>query len=264
MISDEELLLLSQRGLIAGPGEKEEAFLERVKAFLAPHSHVGDKISSEEWNSARQRTKELFGVEVDWVAGFYSKQDLPLWQGAVTWIEEGSAPLIQLRPTLRHRALLGIYKRNEILAHESIHAARTAFEEPRFEELLAYQTSSSCWRRYFGPLFRSNWETMLFFFSLMLFPLFQIALFFLGIDLLWLLPLPFLAPAYFLIRLIAAQRTFLRCCKALQEATTSPLHVLLRLTDDEISQIAAKKEIKKSKNSLRWRQINLAYFQKRR
>lgn len=49
--------------------------------------------------------------------------------------------------------------------HESLHAVRIGFNEPRFEEVLAYYYSKSRWRRFFGPLFRKP-SHALFFISL--------------------------------------------------------------------------------------------------
>ena len=193
-----------RRGLIRGPREDEEAFARRC-AQCQP-------IAGEEWAIAHRRTQELFGFTVDWVPLTYSNQKLPFWEGAATWISETGLPHIQLRKAFKKGRHLG-YSRDEILAHESVHAARMAFDEPRFEEIIAYQTSKSPLRRFFGPLFRRTWESALFMTALTLTPFFLPSL---------------VIPAYFFFRLLRNQMIFRRCRKK------HPLSVIIGLTDREI------------------------------
>ena len=54
------------------------------------------------------------------------------------------------------------YTRRELLAHEMSHIGRMMFQEPKYEEVLAYMTSPSLFRRWIGPLFSQNWEMMIF------------------------------------------------------------------------------------------------------
>ena len=42
------------------------------------------------------------------------------------------------------------------------------FEEPQFEELLAYRNSPAAWRRWLGPIVEAPWESLLFMLSLLL------------------------------------------------------------------------------------------------
>ncbi|MGH2613117.1 MAG: hypothetical protein ACRDFB_08750, partial [Rhabdochlamydiaceae bacterium] len=129
------------------------------------------------------------------------------WEGAIFWTTH-----IQLHPTLQTKNLYG-NSLTDILHHESIHAAREAFHEPQFEEMLAYSISPSRWKQVLGPLFQRLWE----------FPLFMLSLFF-----------PFTLPisAFFLLRLFIKQLLFHRVKKKL------PLPVLLCLTDREIRTLA--------------------------
>lgn len=196
-----------QRGLIPGPDEDEKTFLERVSRLTA---------QSPNQEESHAITRHLFGFSVDWVPVFYSNQKLPFWEGAAIWI--GETPSIQLRENFKKGSYLG-YRREEVLAHEAVHAARVAFEEPRFEEILAYQTSKSRLRRWAGPLFRKPWESALF--------MVLLVLAFLGYC--W---IPLAVLGWLSVRLTWAQWTLQRCLKKL------PLSLIVCLTDTEIRKFA--------------------------
>lgn len=191
-MNKELLLAYFKRGLIPGPSETEEAFLNRVEASPA----------RPEWNEVPPLAS-VWGFSIDWVPLVYSKKKLLPWEGAIFWSDH-----IQLHPKLQTQNLFG-NSQTEILHHESIHAARIAFNEPAFEEFLAYATSQSKWKRFLGPLFTRIWE----------FPLFALSLFSL-----WTLPVPL----FFLVRLIQKHIVFHRA----QKKFTFP--ILLCLTDNEI------------------------------
>jgi hypothetical protein len=242
-LDDAELLALDARGLFPGPDEEEEAFCARVRA--APLPLPGTPLPEEHWEGARQTTRRLYGCAVDWVPACYSNRRLPWWQGAAAWIC-GTRSFIQLREGLRQGRYLGIYSRDEVLAHEAAHACRSAFSEPRFEEVFAYQTSKSAFRRYAGPLFQRPWEAAVWM------ALAAIAF--------W-TPLPLLAGcAACLGRLIYYQRALRLCLKRLASQLRDPsqaLAVAFRLTDREILQ-AARGRLTPTP-TLRWRLLRF-YF----
>lgn len=149
-MNDEELLRFFRRGLIPGPAESEESFLARV--INSP------QLSYTEWQDVSVKTFSLFGCAIDWMPITYSNRRLAWWEGAATWISD--TPFIQLRSGLQKGKYLG-YERTEILAHEAIHAARIKFDEPQFEEMLAYSVSKENWKRFLGPLFSRSWEPFL-------------------------------------------------------------------------------------------------------
>lgn len=194
MIADADLLALAKRGLIPGPAEPEDEFLKRA-AKSKP-------LGQEAWDEASDITAALYGIQVDWVPCTYSNKKLPFWEGAATWVsEEGTS--IQLRTNFKKGRYFG-YAQKEVLSHEAVHAARCKFVEPRFEEILAYRTSSNGFRRWFGPLFRRPWESITF---LLFFPF--------GL--------------YLLFRLLRDQSLFARCLKSFS------LPAILCMTDAEIA-----------------------------
>jgi hypothetical protein len=146
---------------------------------------------------------------------------------------------------------------------------RLMFDEKRFEEILAYQTSKNRFRRYFGPLFSSPTESKIFL-ALMLVPLlaFWAEIIFDGdlyAGILFLLP-PFTL-GFGIFRLHRSQRIFAKALRHLQKITTDPFEVAIRLTDVEMELFAKSTPediysfagIQKD-TSLRWKQLFLAYF----
>jgi hypothetical protein len=190
-LSTDELLSLFRRGLIPGPSETEAEFLARASS----------KSPLPEWSSIPPLPPQ-WGFSVDWVPLIYSKKNLLPWEGALCRDTH-----IQLHPRLQTKSLFG-NTLTQILHHESVHAVREAFDEPQFEELIAYRTAPTAWKRFIGPLFSRVWE----------FPLFTASLFF--------LPLACPIPLFFCLRLLYKQFLFHR--------NKLPLPILLCLTDQEI------------------------------
>lgn len=155
MIENASLLGYFQRGLIPGPDESEEAFLQRVEQ--------AQTLSHFEW----KEVSSAFGFVIDWVPISYSNHKISWWEGAATWISEDRLPSIQLRTSFKKGSFLG-YSRSDVLAHEAVHAARTRFEQPQFEEVLAYSTAPQAWKRFFGPLFSRTWEPLVLLLSVVL------------------------------------------------------------------------------------------------
>ncbi len=249
MIEEKELLSLNAQGMIPGPGESEEAFMARVK-ILKSHSRL-DALPRAHWNLSRHRLIELFDFEPECLAAFYSNRSLTPWQGAATWIEEGNIPLIQLREGFRKGSYLG-YGRSEILSHEAIHAARSAFDEPMAEEFFAFMASETPWRRMLGPILRRPWEAWLFLSTLF------IGLFFpLGSGISALLAI------MALVRLARLHRRMGKASQCLLMALGSvkkARSVLFRLTDAEIKKFAKGEEFfsyARKQSCLRWRLLQL-------
>jgi len=267
-MSDEELLQLNQEGFIPGPQETEILFLERVKKtkeyFLAkswiPRSH---------WDWAKLRVKDLFDFEPRWLPVFYSNQGLAPWEGAAAWIEGGSIQAIQLRQGLKKGRYLGLYDRDEILAHEAVHGARCAFEESGNEEWFAYLTSEKKWRRALGPILRRPGEIWPF-----------LAAAFGGICCQWaaiywenlelVSKICFWIACFWIVlgfwRLIRHHQRLKQASKAALHWTGSPARaraLLFRLTDREIELFAKGTDLKEyveKQSCLRWKLIRLAYL----
>lgn len=242
MIKDEELLDYNKRGLFPSPEESEAAFLERVSRVKKEYEAVDIP---------------YYDIAPDWIPIIYKNKDLAFWEAAATWIAPEGVT-IQIKKNL----LSSLYSEEEILRHELIHAVRATFNEPKFEEFLAYRTSLKKWRQIFGPIFQSHWEAYPFLLLLFV-PL-------LGVFGFLLVLAGFL---FLFVRLFKRHQTLARCAKKLeslleQKEETWPM--ILRLTDAEITlfslasiekirdYIATQKQI-----SLRWKILALNYHLRR-
>lgn len=230
-MTDEELLLLNESGFIPGPDESEEVFRQRVESTNQAFFKLGVRaIPPAHWDWVGNTLKELFDFTPSCLPAFYSNRSLRPWQGAAAWVERGQILAIQLREAFKKGSFLGIYQRSEILAHESVHAARSAFPVDPWDEFFAYMTSDSAWRRVLGPIIRRPWEVWPF----LIFCLFGaiVPVFFLGAAV-W--------ASLGFYRLIRSHRVLQKASRTLKHLKYSDKQVrsiLLRLTDSEIGDLA--------------------------
>lgn len=296
MFSDQELVQLNKRGLIPGPKETEAAFAKRVEtclelscqplSFFQKHSQLPPfrlekPVAYYDWEWPSLHLRRLYDISPDWVMAYYENKGLNFLQGAQTWILEDSSntrlPLVQFRTSLRKGFYLRMYSRDEILAHEAVHAARSCFDEPLSEEILAYATSKSFLRKHFGALVREPKEAIIFLLLLFSALLFQVislwadSLFF---EYCFKIFLAFLC-SYIgagLFRLALAKLYLKRTLQNLEKLFKDERiarAVLFRLTDGEIRQFS-KKPFKQlldiardlKNKSLRWKMLWVCYFQK--
>jgi hypothetical protein len=258
MFSEDQLFNLNKRGVFPGPNESDENFISRARSL--------------DFLDLEPKALELFDASADWVEVRLSAKGLLPWEGAATWIEETTdgkrSASIQIKPSLPSF----LYAREEVAAHEMAHAMRLMFDEPRFEEILAFQTSKNRFRRYFGPLFSHPTEVKIFV-SMMLFSWVAYGMewiFDLNLIGNYLLFSPLLALALGVLRLYRSQKVFAAALTHLAQAIKNPrksLAVALRLSDTEIQQFArySPEEIlsfakKEKENTLRWKQLYLSYF----
>ncbi len=254
-----KLLYLNDKGIIPGPNETAEQFLRRAEQCLEPVEDrrgrlaqalpisSDDVAAPETLKPALAITRELYGIAPDWVTVFYSSERLRPWHGACSWIielpEQSPVVAIQLHPAFKTKdTYLGIYQRDEILAHEFAHAGRMLFDEPRFEEFFTYQASSGI-RRWLGPLVVHHWEPLTFLVTLSLVVIADLWLTIAAAPLAsqWLYLLPAGMAALGLIRLIRRTVTFNRCLARQGEGIKgASQHVVYRLTDREIDAIGNK------------------------
>jgi hypothetical protein len=280
-LQDDELLALNARGFIPGPDEDEYQFLSRVHSCLKD-----DQASTMEPSliEALNHVQHLFDVKPDWLHVLYKNQGLAPWEGAATWIfpsENGELRAeIQMKKTFKSRnSYLGIYRKEELLAHEMTHAVRMAFDSSRYEELIAYKTSGYKLRRWLGPMLENRTEAYLLISALliclvapylaMIFPSILLDTSWeVGFFLFFFLPVLLLLAANW--RTAKRQKVWKRCVENVAKAVgciNKARYIAFRLTDEELScfskakteEILAYAERKKSK-LFRWKVIWKAYF----
>lgn len=274
MISDVQLQEWNRRGLIPGPAESEDQFAQRVELTLK----IGTREEVDRVvNEALKEVSALYDISPDWVPIFYSNRGLGLWHGGGTVLDYVGGhvfPSVQLRSALQATGrYLGFYRIEEFLAHELVHVGRVAFEEHGFEEILAYRTSRSAFRRIFGPIARSGFEAWLF--VMVLLVSISLDYFFYAMGWLeaalwtiWLYLFPLGLLIYGFWRLGRAHRIFRQCIAALTALTGDSdraRYVLYRLTDSEMRLFAKStpEDIRvyvSSQRSIRWKVIKQTYF----
>jgi hypothetical protein len=239
---------LAKRGFLPRAHETQNAFYQRIAPYLPTNLN-------EKMKEALFTCQRLFDVEPDWVPLIEGRSKLSFWQGAVLWVDEQEQPLIQVAKCL-------FYNRDEMIAHELIHAVRLPLASKRFEEIIAYQTSSNWWRRTFGPIIRTPREVYIFLCSLLCswIPLFWEEAAYLRFA------TPLVA-LFALLRLYLTQRVFRRCREKLSlllGCRRSGLSLTARLTDEEIALFAkwSPQEIRAyilDSKELRWQMLCFCY-----
>lgn len=246
-----DLLAFAKKGLFVGPDEDEKSFAKRMQIFQEFEEDPQQFIQKHQMNFPyRLKIEELpklpFGFSVKSLPIFCSRKRLSLWQGASTWIFEDEfgfkLPLIQLKKTR-------FCSKEELLAHELVHFARVAYDEPKYEEIFAYMTSKNKLRRILGPLFRNRSDPYIFIVLAILAPI------------TW---TPLAIYCFHKGLLLWKDHRFLRNClnKLRNTCKKDSLAIALHLTDKEIYEIAKTNDLKeyfslKKESSLRWQQIYL-------
>jgi hypothetical protein len=247
---------LDRKGLYPGPHETEEDWRLRVQFCLSlkknrrewedfPFSSDAMDETGIALEEGMQVAKNLFNISPEWVPVIFSNDKLAPWHGGCAWIfqqAEGAptAALMQLRSSLRtHDHYLQIYQRKELVAHELVHAGRMMFDEPQYEEILAYRTSALPLRRWLGPLIQSAWEGYLFVGVAALTALIQAGLLLYDAPFTWFSFIGlFVIVLAALLRLAWRQNRYSQCLKKLQQLQAGePL--MVRLTDFEINHFAS-------------------------
>lgn len=285
-----DLLRYNKLGLIPGPNETEEDFYKRAKHCLELHHLVSILDDQETYHIEKSKSEDiikessiltemLYDIVPTWTPIFFSNKKLAPWHGGCAWIFQidDTSPMsafFQLRKAFASTTkYLGLYERNELIAHEAAHVGRMMFQEPKFEEVLAYQSSPSKLRRFLGPIVETTKESV--FFVIMLMIIFSLDFFFvfygyeeLYLSVMWLKAIPILMIVYGLFRLAKRHQQFAKCKKTLQSIFNDKKKVnavIYRLVDSEIIDFGAMSAndvllYAKNQKSLRWEIINSAYF----
>ena len=273
-------LELHKQGYLPGDQETLPAFQKRIaklqsfsknpflslkeQNFTEPFS-LKEKVPDHHWDWPKKTLEKNFDFSPFSNTAFFSDEKLFFWQGAQAWIlEEKGIVMLQLRKKFK-KGNFGIYSKEEILAHEAVHSFRASLKDSFFEEIFAYATSSSKFRRVFGPMLQNTKEVLLFLFPLLLlwgslaFPILS--------SFSWLALGGVLG--FFLFRLAYFRKIFRNAYKNLKEffPKINPWFILVRLEGEEIQDLSgmtfeefSNYSKKKISSSLRWQMIRDTYF----
>lgn len=258
MLDINKLKKLNSKGFIVGPDETELQFFNRVEVLTGAKTkqNFGFKTTF-----LKRVFSQVYDFEVDWLLRF-KKRSVNILYAAETnlfLIDGLIIPVVKLTENFFCKR----YRKN-ILVHEVIHAIRAAFNEPKYEEFIAYSCSESVFYKNFGPIFCKRYDLFIFLLFSFL-PLFGV--FFTSCPFgLSFLPL-FLFVIFLLNRLVNRRRTFKKALKRVEhqfDPAVNPLSIVVRLTDKEI-EFFSKTNLSEARNfidqqtSLRWRQILSSY-----
>ncbi len=282
----------NDQGFIPGPNETETAFTERVVFCQNLKQHLiqkvgaqlpfemNDQMSKDLLNQVLFFTQDLYGIRPQWVPLFFSNYQLAPWHGGCAWIfqldeQTPTAAFLQLRARFRTSpTYFGLYHRHELIAHELAHVGRMLYQEPQYEEIFAYQSSSSSWRRWLGPIVQSSKESLLFILLLGIVILSDVAFLSLHIGSAitmawWIKLIPIVFIIFALVRLMIRHHLFKNCLRNLEILYSEPKrarHLLYRLRDSEIKQFAhfSPSQIRNfmetaEQTSFRWRFLKSIY-----
>ncbi len=278
-------------GFIPGENESEEVFQQRIDfcyklknqfaqilGVYFPFKQVDQRQLADILEDILPFTQRLYGIEPHWVPIFFDNYHLAPWHGGCAWIfqldnKTPTAAFLQLRACFRHfSCFLGMYRRRELIAHEFAHVGRMLYQDPEFEEIMAYQSASSRWRRWFGPILQSSKESFVFVLLLILVIIVNFCFFFLEINAMTIVYVVNFLPLTFIIwalsRLTYRHKIFNRCLKNLGflYPPSKARHLLYRLSDREIKLFSQLTPFKikefidhKSDHSFRWNFLKSLY-----
>jgi hypothetical protein len=170
---------LDQRGLLIGAFETPNQYVERLKVFQKNLNNMEndlkekksftvedltfpeqERIPQTSFNQAGKITSDLYDFKIDWVPGFFITPDFGMLFGGCAYsFDPDFFSLFIIRNSFKKKKKWLVYERDELMSHELCHVARFAMKAHTYEELFAYQTSTSAFRRGYGSMMRAAWET---------------------------------------------------------------------------------------------------------
>ena len=177
-----------QMGFFPAPTETEEVFFKRVEQTLSWSKTLDTQpIHCEDLNyELGPKTKlpvdmvqrdgatcqNLYGCCPAWVPAYAESKGLPHLTGgmAVQYLDSQTQQVhswFQLKPVFARQEKWLIYSRQELISHEMCHIARFHLHSHRYEETLAYKTSTSRLRKAIGGALLSPSDQHMLFFSLL-------------------------------------------------------------------------------------------------
>ena len=265
-----------KRGLIIGAHETPEIYVDRLKIFQKNLNQLEsdlkdknefvvedikfpskEKIPSKIFAPAGKITEDLYDFKIDWVPGFYITPDFGMLFGGCAYsFDPDFFSLFIIRNSFKQKDKWLIYSRNELMSHELCHVARFALKAHTYEEMFAYQTSTSGFRRKFGSMMRAAWETYLLMTILFTMLASQIYLItfkakwmaeqtILNNPINWFYAVLFFFVSFLVLRQKKQNKSISRTLETLKNITDKPRALAFRLSDEELDELILQKDITK-------------------
>ena len=255
-------------GLFPVPGETGEHFTGRMErlhgeleALRSGSSDLQEMVASlpspppDVLEKSVELTWKIYRFRAEWVPVRCSSKQTGFLSAGVLLEIDHLLPLVFLHGAFADRKKRMGYDASETLAHEMVHAVRTAFPPSVYEEYFACQVNASAFRRTVGTLFRRRELPLLFFGGVAAAPVLASV----GVSW-WFLPL--LLPLGVVLREVFLRIRLARAAEHLHQAGLAALPLLLRLSDGEIREIAAlapEEILAKSESSDRWKRLLMQF-----
>jgi len=294
----EKYIELDKKGYIPAPDETVEQFEKRVSAIKKLKEDVESQIAEKGFYQiedlkydkeelipidvlleCQNQSKDKYSFIMDYPPSFFSSSGMLFYHGggAITfededgiYLKDGLFTIFQLRKHFLKNIKYWIYSRNEIISHEVCHVARGPFKAVNYEEYFAYMTSSSGFRKWFGPaLWRGIDMTILMLMLLIIFCAQGYVFYTQSNNLIyfgsW---APFsLYLAYLAMRSYSSRSKINRLREKIKSTYSNCLEtvdsILFRMTDQEIIEGSASSNLEKfieEKNDLRWQIIKARFI----
>lgn len=265
-----------KRGLIIGSEETPETYVERLKIFQKNLTQLEadlkdkeefvvedikfpskEKIPSNIFTPAGKITSELYDFKIDWVPGFYITPEFGMLFGGCAYsFDPDFFSLFIIRNSFKKKDKWLIYSRDELMSHELCHVARFALKAHTYEEMFAYQTSTSGFRRKFGSMMRAAWETyvlMTILFTMLASQIYLISFkaewmaeqTILTNPINWFYGVLFLFVSFLVMRQKTQNKNVSATLTRLKAITNKPRALAFRLSDNELDELLSLKVITK-------------------
>ncbi|MFA6815297.1 MAG: hypothetical protein WCS73_03290 [Lentisphaeria bacterium] len=173
---------LDRNGIMCGDDEDTTAFaarlsmlqknMDKMEASLASAGFYEisgiklckkDRISEAIFKESQTLTKNLYDFKIKWIPGFFLNHGMGfLFGGCAFSFYPDFFALFIIRNSFRKKRRWLCYCREELLAHELCHIARMSLKADTYEEMFAYQTATSSFRKIIGGIFRSPIDSFAF------------------------------------------------------------------------------------------------------
>ena len=212
------------------------AWLEEIGFEFSRDPHVPSKYYEE----ASDHMEAVYGIKPPSVPVYFAESGLGLFGGACFLQDEGQSAVI-LRVSFKAKEKWLCYHRRELLAHELCHAGRSNLNSRKYEEVIAYQCSSSRFLRYWGGIFHSHREAYIAILQAVFYALTSILEALLLETLFWrFIPLAvfFCLTIYYMIRHFYVMHQFERARYAASEVASVDMSVIYQCDDVQIDRLA--------------------------
>ncbi|NQZ56182.1 MAG: hypothetical protein HRT88_01750 [Lentisphaeraceae bacterium] len=265
-----------KRGLIAGPGESLEEYCDRLQTFQKNLDEMEDEIKEHgfltledmkfpnderipqtAFNPSAKINRELYDFSINWVPGFFLTPRFGMLFGGCAYsFDPDFFSLFIIRNSFKKKKKWLFYERDELMSHELCHVARFAMKSHKYEEQFAYQTSTSGFRKNYGCMMRSAWETYIV--MILLFSMLATQISLLTFKSKWMAeqsvisnPVNWFYAAlagfigFLVLRQKRQNKQFKNCLDLMDKFCKKPRALAFRLSDEELEDISAMKELNK-------------------